>query len=71
MVLPPSTMRPRRKFCVDGARDAHGVDAEMGVEARVLGGDDRVAQASAGIWERGTKMRRSTWNSVMSSSLSS
>ena len=35
---------PAPEVLVDGPRDSRGVDAVVGVEARVLGGDDRVAE---------------------------
>ena len=54
----------------DGPGDADGIDAPVRVEAPVLGGDDRVPQG-LGIWASGTKIRRSTCSSVISSSLSS
>ena len=51
MVLPPSTTRPWRKFCVGGARDAPDVDPEVRVEARVLHRDDRVAEGRGDLLE--------------------
>ena len=42
---------PAAEVLVDGAGDAHGVDAEVRVEARVLGGDDRLLEGGRHLAE--------------------
>src|SRR5499433_3838585 len=70
MVLPPSTMRPRRKFWYTARAIPMGSTPKC-EEKRASSVAITACLSAAGIWARGTKIRRSTWSSVICSSFSS